>query len=227
MSSLTPNDWDEAFSFLQNQGVLFSAHERAQLEPDLQKFLSMLLRKNEVLNLTAIRDPKEALWKHIVDSLLLAKQGDLGVLLDWGSGGGLPGIPFSLLLRAKGLSPRVYFLDSVGKKLAAIREFCQELGIKSEFFHERGELFLQKKQRPLIQTVCMRAVAPPERAIPWLSHEVPQWIIFLGPRQIEEWKAQEGRLRSLKFRPSFSTETVFPFDLGHRSFLKIESQRST
>jgi len=73
-----------------------------------------LLRWNKRINLTSIRDVGEAQEKHLLDSLLLLNHvvgGD--VLLDVGSGGGLPGIPVAIAER--GL--QLVSVDSVGKKI--------------------------------------------------------------------------------------------------------------
>ncbi len=227
MNSLTGKDWNRAFSFLEENGVSLPIKSRDSFQKDLSLFLELLLKKNEQLNLTAIRDPMDGLWKHIVDSLLLAKCGELGELLDWGSGGGLPGIPYLLYRRAHKSKDSVYFLDSVGKKLQAINEFCSELNLESSFFHERGEQFILRKDRPAIDTICMRAVAPPSRAIPWIDHSIKSWIFFLGPKQREEWLQEQSRLQRLGFSCIFSQETILPAELGRRSFLQIQSLRST
>ncbi len=77
-------------------------------------FLRELLRWNQRINLTAIKDRQEALEKHLLDSLLLLEklQGP-GHLLDMGSGAGLPAIPLAIA------SPqlRVTSVDAVGKKI--------------------------------------------------------------------------------------------------------------
>ena len=44
-----------------------------QQAEQFQTYLNMLLERNEVMNLTAITDPHEAVVKHFVDSLTLLK----------------------------------------------------------------------------------------------------------------------------------------------------------
>lgn len=223
---LTDADWVEAFRFLRSSGVSLSPEIEPQLIADLEKYLTLLLKKNELINLTAIREPKSALWKHLVDSLLLCRERPVGVLLDWGSGGGLPGIPLALFRRASGDSSPVFFLDSVGKKLTAIEEFCDELGIRSQFFHERGEHFLKRGDRPHIDSIVMRAVAPAERAITWLDPSIAHWIFFLGPQQVLEWENYRGSICKT-FEMRISSEIVLPLDMGRRFFLYLDSKRST
>lgn len=58
----------------------------------------LLLKWNRVYNLTAIRNPQEVVTHHLLDSLaVLPLVGNLRTLADIGSGGGLPGIPLSIV----------------------------------------------------------------------------------------------------------------------------------
>lgn len=226
MRELRNDDWGGAFRFLRAQGLSLPDQDEERLRVDLEQYLVLLLKKNEVVNLTAIRDLHTGLWKHIVDSLLLCHAPPAGVVLDWGSGGGLPGIPLALYRRVVGESSPVFFLDSVGKKLKAIEEFCGELGLSTEYFHERGEAFLARANRPHIDSIVMRAVAPPERAIQWLSPVVPHWIFFLGPQQRDEWEKALSQV-SKTFESRFSKEFILPRDMGSRFFLYLDSKCST
>jgi 16S rRNA (guanine527-N7)-methyltransferase len=67
----------------------------------LLDYVALLSKWNAVYNLTAIRDPRQMLIQHILDSLSivphLAPLGPSSVL-DVGSGGGLPGIVLAIVL---------------------------------------------------------------------------------------------------------------------------------
>ncbi|MFM0595776.1 16S rRNA (guanine(527)-N(7))-methyltransferase RsmG [Paraburkholderia dilworthii] len=67
----------------------------------LLDYVALLSKWNAVYNLTAIRDPRQMLIQHILDSLSivphLAPRGPSSVL-DVGSGGGLPGIVLAIVL---------------------------------------------------------------------------------------------------------------------------------
>jgi 16S rRNA (guanine527-N7)-methyltransferase len=83
------------------------------VEKQLQ-FLDELLRWNKKINLTSVRNKKEAVEKHLLDSLsVLGVVDGRSSLLDVGSGGGLPGIPLAIA------DSRliVTSVDSVGKKI--------------------------------------------------------------------------------------------------------------
>lgn len=94
---------------------------------DLVMFLDEMLRWNRKINLTAITDPKEALEKHIVDSLLLLPLLSEGEsLLDMGSGAGLPGIPLQIVRP----DLKIVSVDSVGKKISFQKHIKRLLGLR-------------------------------------------------------------------------------------------------
>jgi 16S rRNA (guanine527-N7)-methyltransferase len=103
--------------------------QRALAEP-LLAYLALLLRWNAAYNLTAIRDPREMVAKHLLDSLAmhaatapLAASG--GSLADLGTGAGFPGIP--LAIAQPGL--QVALVESNGKKARFLREAVRSLGL--------------------------------------------------------------------------------------------------
>ena len=92
----------------------------------LLAYLALLLRWNAAYNLTAIRDPREMLTKHVFDSLAMhGHVRELASLADLGTGPGLPGIPLALA------TPRlsVALVESNGKKARFLRECVRQLGL--------------------------------------------------------------------------------------------------
>lgn len=97
----------------------------------LLAFRDLLLKWNKTYNLTAMRDPQQAIAHHLLDSLaILPHLGD-GALLDVGSGGGLPGIP--LAIARPGLPVTV--VDTVQKKASFLQQATIELGLKNVTVH--------------------------------------------------------------------------------------------
>lgn len=84
-------------------------------EEQLLRFLDELLRWNQSINLTAITERNEALIKHLVDALTLLPylHGD-EILLDMGSGAGLPGLPLKIVMPGLSLTS----VDAVAKKIS-------------------------------------------------------------------------------------------------------------
>ena len=95
------------------------------LAPRLLDYLALLDRWNKTYNLTAIRDPREMLTKHLLDSLAMARFVDAGRLADLGTGPGLPGIPLAIA------RPRLHvaLVESNGKKARFLREAVRTLGL--------------------------------------------------------------------------------------------------
>ena len=103
-------------------------------------YLFMIEKWNRAYNLTAIRDPKEMLNLHLLDSLSIysvVKQRTTGNrLLDLGSGAGLPGVVLAILNPQFQLS----LLDTNGKKCRFLNQVRIELGMKNiQVVHDRVE----------------------------------------------------------------------------------------
>lgn len=99
----------------------------AQLDK-LLDYVALLGKWNAVYNLTAIRDPRQMLIQHILDSLSivphLVGRGPSSVL-DVGSGGGLPGVVLAIVLP----DWTVTLNDIVHKKTAFQSQAKAELGL--------------------------------------------------------------------------------------------------
>jgi 16S rRNA (guanine527-N7)-methyltransferase len=75
----------------------------------------LLLAWNDAINLTAVRVPDAIAREHVLDSLTalpLLRHAGIAEFIDYGSGGGYPGLPLAVALPAK----RALLVESVGKK---------------------------------------------------------------------------------------------------------------
>ncbi|MFC5429198.1 16S rRNA (guanine(527)-N(7))-methyltransferase RsmG [Paraburkholderia denitrificans] len=105
-------------------GVELSDRQRAQL----LDYVALLAKWNAVYNLTAIRDPRQMMIQHILDSLSILPHlpvRDGLAVLDVGSGGGLPGIVLAIARP----NWQVTLNDIVHKKSAFQSQAKAELGL--------------------------------------------------------------------------------------------------
>ncbi len=138
-----------------------------QLE-QLTTLIELLNTWNAALNLTAIKDVKQMVLLHVVDSAVLLPVvraqltqvgGTLGVA-DVGTGAGFPGLVLAIL------APDVHFtlIDSVGKKLSFVRQVVARLGLANvELINKRCE---EIEHEPFA-VIVSRAFAPLERMVTW------------------------------------------------------------
>jgi 16S rRNA (guanine527-N7)-methyltransferase len=99
----------------------------------LLAYLALLAKWNRTYNLTAIRDPLQAVSLHLLDSLAVLRElrDRRGALADVGSGGGLPGIPLAIAEPER----RVTLNDANQKKGAFLRQAVIELDLANADVH--------------------------------------------------------------------------------------------
>jgi 16S rRNA (guanine527-N7)-methyltransferase len=104
-----------------------------------ERYHAWLVSENGKINLFSRQMDTDDIWTvHFLDSLLSTKYVEFGgrCVLDFGTGGGLPGIPLAIVFR----DARVTLLDSKKKKIAAIRGAAEVLGLGNcDFSDQRVE----------------------------------------------------------------------------------------
>ena len=183
-------------------------------EPDailarFEEFHTLLLAKNKQVNLFSRATPDEELWtKHFLDSLVPLKCIDFKgkKVLDFGSGGGLPGIPLKLAVP----DCRMTLLDSLHKKAAAMRDLVGRLALtECQVVCSRLEEYEIGSDFDLI--LC-RAVRLEER---YLRH---LFRLLADSGRVIFYKAQE-----LEDIAGFAPELLYQedFDYGSRSIYAL------
>lgn len=116
-----------------------------------EDYLSLVLRWNARVNLTAIRDEEGIISRHFLESIACARALPAGIhtLLDFGSGAGFPGVPIALCRP----EIAVTLAESQGKKAAFLSEVVRVLGISSTIHSGRAE-----ELSVVFDCVTMRAV---------------------------------------------------------------------
>lgn len=126
----------------------------------LAEYGRLLLEKNQVMNLTAIRDEAGVAQLHMLDCAALLPCADFSqarTLLDVGTGAGFPGLPLKILLPQLDVT----LLDSLNKRVDWLNEVCAQLGLEGiQAVHARAEeQALVKGWRDGFDVVTARAVA--------------------------------------------------------------------
>jgi 16S rRNA (guanine527-N7)-methyltransferase len=147
------------------------------------KYMGLLYKWNRTYNLTAVRDPKLILIRHIFDSLAITPFIVGPNVLDFGSGAGLPGIPLALAL------PEYDFvlLDSSNKKTIFLNHVMLSLDIKNvSVVTERIESF---NFTPGFATIITRATTTLDAVINKTQHlcnKKGQFLIMKGKYPTKE-----------------------------------------
>jgi len=151
-----------------------------------------LLTWNDKINLTAIRDPLEILYRHFCESMFGATVLPVEKcrLADVGSGAGFPGLPLKIIRP----DLEVFLIESNVKKATFLAEVIRELGLTDakvlvSRFEELGE-----EVAPL-NVVCSRALGDFAKLLEWAgspqvcSEKVLFWI---GGRDLVEVRGISG-----------------------------------
>jgi 16S rRNA (guanine527-N7)-methyltransferase len=184
----------------------------------LYSFKTLLLDWNKKINLISRKD-EENVWKgHIALSLSMLFKIDFrsGMkILDLGTGGGLPGIPLSILF------PDCSFtlLDSTQKKIVCVQSMTESLQLKNvKTVWGRAEEFNQKTPfHHSFDAVVMRSVSNLSNLVEWgtpflkqgkgenivgerLSISAPSLITFKGAEIGEEERTAKNKFHSIGFQ---------------------------
>jgi 16S rRNA (guanine527-N7)-methyltransferase len=198
----------------------------------LLRHLDLVVEKNKVMNLTRIVEDREAIVRHVVDSLLLLdaieryKSSAVVRFLDIGTGAGFPGIPLGIMTEHQGL-----LIDSVGKKVKSVEEFIDALGLGDRLSARatRAEE-LAVAQPKSFDVVVARAVADlgvlVEYASPLLRRH---GVLVVSKANISEEEMGRGdETGEIVGLERVSRETCeLPDEQGHREIITYQKVRTS
>lgn len=119
-------------------------------------FGTAVIRQNEVMNLTAITEPKQVAKLHLLDSLTVLRTVELAEkrLIDVGCGAGFPGVPLAIACP----EAKITLLDSLGKRVKWLEQTLPQLGVRAECLTARAEEAVAER-REQYDYATSRAVA--------------------------------------------------------------------
>lgn len=159
-------------------------------------YMKYLLNWNEKINLTAIKDEKEFIVKHFIDSLTISEiVGDNKRIIDVGTGGGFPGIPLKLLNDSLNIS----LIDSVNKKIMVLKDIINKMNLENvEALHTRAEDLAQNKDyRECFDVAVSRAVSNMNTLVEYLLPfvKIGGYVICMkGPGYEEELNSSKNAI---------------------------------
>tara|TARA_R100001129_G_scaffold109855_1_gene75377 strand:+ start:53 stop:673 length:621 start_codon:yes stop_codon:yes gene_type:complete len=135
----------------------------SQIEQQLA-LVGLLDKWNKAYNLTSVRNPKDMLTRHIMDSLAVRQYLQGQRFIDVGTGPGLPGLPLAIAEPDK----EFVLLDSLGKRIRFIRQVCHELKLTNVTpVQARVEDYQDEKK---FDGVISRAFASLNDMLSWCEH---------------------------------------------------------
>ena len=133
----------------------------AEAAERIARYLAAMLEENRRVNLTAVRDPAQAVGLHVVDSVALALAIEVAprAIFDLGTGNGFPGAALAVLWP----EARVVLCDRTRKKLEAIARCLQTADIRAETLWADADQLAAREpaQRRAYDLVVARAVGDP------------------------------------------------------------------
>ncbi len=189
------------------------------------QYLDNLKKWNERINLTAIKDDREIIINHFLDSISIVPLIDnTKNMLDIGSGGGFPGIPLKIVCPRL----RVTLVDSVNKKVSFLKNAIRKLALEDiEAVWGRAEDSENNIPRLYFDYVVNRAVGSISDTIllslPYVTQE-GQIILMRGKKGAEEW-CQESQEFKDKYDLLEIREFVLPYTDSERIIIILRPKR--
>ena len=107
---------------------------------DFELFISMLQHGNDEINIISKETAKNEVIRerHIIDSAQIIEFVDLNsnIIIDIGSGGGMPGIILSIMIKNMKNSPKVHLYEKSHHKSSFLRKVSRDLNLNTEVMQE-------------------------------------------------------------------------------------------
>lgn len=156
----------------------------------LLAYLDLVHRWNKAYNLTAVRGLDTMVTRHLLDSLAVIDLLPSGVVLDVGSGAGLPGVPLAIARPDQ----TFHLLDSNGKKTRFLFHVKTQLALDNvEVLEHRVESYRPSSRYP---TIISRAFASLDTMVSSCAHLLAPQGVMLAMKAIgvhDEVTALEDR----------------------------------
>ena len=150
---------------------------------EFESFISMLQKGNEEINIISKETAKNELIRerHIVDSAQIIEFVDLnsGIIFDIGSGGGMPGIVISIILKNMKKVTKVNMYEKSHHKSSFLRKVSRDLALNTEVIQKN----IFEEQNLESGTIMVRAFKPLPIVIELVYKNFKRYknlILFMG-----------------------------------------------
>ena len=150
---------------------------------DFERFISMLQKRNEEINIISKETSKNEVIRvrHIVDSTQVIEFIDLNsnIITDIGSGGGMPGIIISIMLKNLKKTTKIYLYEKSYHKSAFLRKVSRDLELNTEVIQQN----IFEAENLESGTIMARAFKPLPIVIDLVSKNFNSYknlILFMG-----------------------------------------------
>jgi len=199
-----------------------SALSARQLE-QVSAYLDRLVRWNQKMNLTAVRDPELMITRHFGESFLaavqiLGREDPAGKrALDIGSGAGFPGLPIKIF--APAISMRL--IEAQHRKAIFLREVIRDLDLTDcEVLAERAERLAQAEPGSA-DVVTLRAVERFQEVLPTAAR------LTSNKGRIGLLVGQEQASLAYRILPDFDWNSEIPVPLSDSRIILIARNRES
>ena len=156
-------------------------------------YVDLLRRWGRRINLSSVLTDREIIIKHLIDSLTVAEFMPPGSrVIDIGTGAGFPGIP----LYIHDPSLNVTLLESVGKKVAFLKDVKRSLGLDGIDIHHGRAEEVDRGMGGAFDRITSRALGSVSAVValgtPYLDIG-GEMVIMKGPRGKKEWENHANR----------------------------------
>ena len=181
----------------------------------IEKYISALVEFNKHTNLVGKSTLKNIWERHVADSLQLSffiTRKNLKIF-DLGTGGGLPGIPLSILGYQN-----IFMIDSVGKKIDFIRRVIKKLSLSAKTEKKR----IENLNIGRADLITSRALAPLHKLLSYslLLSNINTTSLFLKGRSVY------NEIEMAKKKYHFNYEVFKSVSSKEGCVLKIKNLRS-
>ena len=151
----------------------------------LTKYVDLLLHENTKTNLTGFKTVEDQISMNLHDSIQLTKYLNLDnkVVVDVGSGAGIPGLALAMTTKC-----HMHLLEIREKRIRFLKQMTNELLLKNVIVDERDWLTFLRTKKFKVDYYLARASLQPEELIKGLNYD-PATVIYWAS---VDWQANDN-----------------------------------